>query len=62
MKRDQELWGVALWLEKSHGDKAADHIAKQVTRLAELGDGHGIAMWQAVAVRHDQLCQRTSTH
>jgi endonuclease YncB( thermonuclease family) len=59
--RDQELWGVALWAEKTHGDRGPDHIAAQVARLAAEGDEEGIAMWRAVAERYDKLHERTST-
>ncbi|MGX7927750.1 DUF6961 family protein [Tsuneonella sp. HG094] len=62
MTRDQELWAVALWLEKTHGDRGADHIVSQVTRLAESGDAEGIAMWRLVAERYDKLRERTSLH
>jgi hypothetical protein len=55
LTREQELWGVALWLEKTHGDEAPDHIAREVARLAASGDTRGIAMWRAVAERYDQL-------
>lgn len=55
LTRAQELWGVALWLEKTHGDAAPDHIARQVARLAAEGNKDGIAMWRAVAERYDQL-------
>ena len=55
LTREQELWGVALWLEKAHGDEALDHIAREVARLAAAGDEAGIAMWRAVAERYDTL-------
>lgn len=51
---------MALWVEKTHGDRGAEHIAKQVARLAELGDEDGIAMWREVASRYDRLRERTS--
>lgn len=47
MTRDQELWAIALWLEKTHGDRWADHIATEVARLAATGDEEGISMWRA---------------
>ena len=53
MTRDQELWGVALWVEKTHGAAGPSHIAEQITRLAMEGDEQGIAMWRAVADRYD---------
>jgi hypothetical protein len=55
MTRDQELWGVALWVETTHGAAGPAHIAGQITRLAKDGDEQGIAMWRAVADRYDQL-------
>lgn len=54
MTRDQELWGVALWVEKAHGPAGPTHIAEQNTRLERNGDEDGIAMWRAVAERYDQ--------
>lgn len=62
MTRDQELWGVALLVEKTHGERGPDRIAAQVARLAAEGDEEGIAMWRAVAERFDKLRERTSTH
>lgn len=62
MTRDQELWGVALWLERAHGDRGPEHIAAEVSRLAAEGDENGVAMWRSVAERYDQLRQRGSVH
>jgi hypothetical protein len=58
MTRDQELWGVALWVEKTHGAAGPSHIAEQITRLAMEGDEQGIAMWRAVADRYDRLAAK----
>lgn len=60
MTRDQELWGVALWLDRTHGDEGPAHIAQEVARLAKAGDPAGVAMWRQVAERYDQLRQTTS--
>jgi hypothetical protein len=46
--------GVALWVEKTHGEAGADHIASDVGRLAAQGDVDGIAIWRAVALRYDK--------
>ena len=62
MTRDQELWGIALWIEKTHGDEGPAHIASEVARLAALNDVDGIAMWRAVAERYDRLCERGSVN
>ncbi len=57
LTRDQELWGVALWVEKNHGEGGPAFIAKQIERLALEGDEVGVAMWRTVAERFDQLCR-----
>lgn len=62
MTRDQELWGIALWVEKTHGERGADHIASEVARLARAGDAQGIAMWRKIADRYDKLRDRGATH
>jgi hypothetical protein len=59
---DQELWGVALWLEKTHGDAGPAHIAREVDRLARAGDGDGVRMWRQVAKRYDKLRQAGAIH
>ena len=55
MTRDQELWAIALWLERTHGDDAPAHIAKEVERLDLAGEAEGITMWKQVADRYDRL-------
>ena len=55
MTRDQELWGMALWVEKQHGPDGPAFIAEQVRRLALQGDVGGVSMWRAVAERFDAL-------
>lgn len=55
MNLEQELWAVALWVEREHGSDGPNHIAKQVTRLAEAGDFDGVMMWRRVVERYDAL-------
>lgn len=55
LTRDQELWGVTLWVEKNHGENGPTFIAQQIERLALEGDEAGVAMWRTVAERFDQL-------
>lgn len=55
MASEHELWAVALWVEKHHGNAGILHIAEQVERLAKEGDLDGVAMWRQVAERFDQL-------
>lgn len=60
LTRDAELWGVALSVEKTHGERGAEHIAGRVASLTALGDQGGIAMWRAVAERYAKLRARTA--
>jgi ribosomal protein L18E len=55
MDRNQEIWGVALWVEKHHPDDGAQFIAKQVARLKSQGDSDGVELWRVVAERLAQL-------
>jgi hypothetical protein len=59
LTRDQELWAVALWVERNHGDNGLDHIAREVERLAAEGDEAGVATWEAIAERYRQLREKT---
>ena len=55
MTREQEIWGVALWVEKNHGEGGSKFIAEQIGRLATGGDDEGISLWREVARRYEQL-------
>lgn len=55
---EQELWAMALWVEKNHGPEGPRFIAEQVGRFALEGDEGGVALWHQVAERFDAL-QRT---
>lgn len=55
--REQELWGVAIWVEKHHGANGRAFIASQIERLAAEGDSGGIAMWESVAERLHALSE-----
>ncbi|GGD65109.1 hypothetical protein GRI62_11565 [Erythrobacter arachoides] len=51
MNRDQEIWGMALWVEKHHGADGWLYIAQQQDRLLEQGDYDGMALWRKVKDR-----------
>ena len=55
MTREQEIWGIALWVEKNHGEAGPTFIAEQIGRLATLRDDEGISLWRDVARRYAQL-------
>lgn len=53
--REQELWGLALWVEKYHGENGWLYIAQQQDRLIADGTFDGVAMWRKVAERFEAL-------
>ncbi len=55
MTPDQQIWAVALWVEKNHGDRGPIYIAEQIGRLALARDEAGVAMWKKVAARYSEL-------
>ena len=61
LSRDQELWGVALWVEKTHADAGWLFIAQQQDRLLAEGDLDGMTMWREVSRRYDELKAMTAT-
>jgi hypothetical protein len=52
MTRDQELWAMALWVEKHHGEQGAAFIAAQIERLVLHGEEGGVALWREVEDRY----------
>ena len=62
LNRDQELWAVALWVEKHHGEEGPAYIAQQIQRLSNEGDEAGIATWKTVAERLEQLSYQSSSN
>ena len=58
LTREQELWGVALWVEKAHGDRGPSFIAERIDALAQAGEDDGVRLWREVAHRFDCLAGR----
>ena len=58
--RDQEIWGMALWVEKQHGEIGWFHIAQQQDRLLEQADFGGVALWREVAKRFESLSSKAA--
>jgi hypothetical protein len=48
LTRDQEIWGMALWVERAHGDNGWMHIAMEQDRLLAEGELDGVALWREV--------------
>lgn len=55
MTPDRERWAEALTVEEIHGDSAPAYIAERIGALAIEGDFDGVARWQQIATRLDQL-------
>ena len=55
MTRDEELWSIALHLERKHGERAPVFVAERIGALALAGDMAGIETWKRVAARLDVL-------
>ncbi|MGX7894207.1 DUF6961 family protein [Tsuneonella sp. HG222] len=55
---EQELWGMALWVEKAHGSRGPSFIARKIDALARSGEQDGVRLWREVARRFDCLAGR----
>ena len=58
LTREQEFWGVALWVEKTHGNRGLSFIAGKINALAQSGEEDGAQLWREVARRFDCLGDR----
>lgn len=50
---------MALWVERTHGSDSAQFIADKIARLQRRGEEGGVALWQDVARRFEQLSERS---
>ena len=48
LTRDQEIWGMALWVERTHGENGWMHIAMEQDRCLAAGEIDGVALWREV--------------
>lgn len=55
ISREKELWALALWVEKRHGEDGPRYIAKKVGEMVLAGEAGGVDLWKAVAERFAQL-------
>lgn len=56
--REQEMWAIALWVEKHHGDVGDVYVSQQMDRLLAADDLAGMAYWGKVRDKLERLCQR----
>ncbi|RYG88446.1 MAG: hypothetical protein EON59_04410 [Alphaproteobacteria bacterium] len=60
MNRDQELWAMALCIERDHGANAAEFITRQVTRNVEAREPDRVRLWKAIGLRLEKLRSRST--
>jgi hypothetical protein len=58
INRDEELWALALCVERLDGRAGPRHIAEMIGKAASLGYQGGIDLWKQVASRYDQLASQ----
>jgi hypothetical protein len=59
MNRDQQLWAMALHVERDHGANAAAFITWQVTRNVEAREPDRVLLWKAIGRRLEKLRSRS---
>lgn len=53
--REQELWAMAIWVDREHGDEGERYIAERVLYFDAQGDDGGKQLWMDVARRYVTL-------
>lgn len=59
--REQEIWAMALWVDREHGEEAEEFIAGKVLYFVEQGDEGGRKLWEEIARRYVQLSEVQTT-
>jgi hypothetical protein len=55
MTPEQERWAETLAIERQHGEMALMWIAERIGALAMAGDFAGVAHFQEIAAKYEQL-------
>ena len=53
--REQELWAMALWVDREHGEDGERFIAERVLHFNVEGDDGGKQLWMDVARRFVEI-------
>lgn len=53
--REQELWAMAIWVDREHGNEGERYIAERVLHFDAQGDDGGKQLWMGVARRYVAL-------
>lgn len=55
LSREQELWGMAAWVENHHGERGADFIQERIEKFEAEGQDEGARLWRQVQKRFAEL-------
>lgn len=61
ISREQEIWAMALWVDREHGDDAEQFIAAKVLHFESVDDRGGQDLWMQVARRYVELRDALTT-
>lgn len=61
MNSDREIWAMALWVEKHHGENGWFYITQQQDRLLADGQDEGVKLWREVGERFKQISADTGS-
>jgi len=53
--RKQEIWALALWVERTHGEGGAAFIAERIAHFEAEDAPQAVALWKQVARRFEEL-------
>ncbi|MEP2726665.1 hypothetical protein [Roseibium sp.] len=53
--RTQEIWALALWVERTHGEGGAAFIAERIAHFEAEGAAQAVGLWKQVARRFEAL-------
>ncbi len=53
--REQEIWALALSVERKHGENAPRFIAQRVAAFEQSGPAEAVVLWRQVQRRYEQL-------
>ncbi|MDP4538502.1 hypothetical protein Q9K01_02550 [Qipengyuania sp. DY56-A-20] len=59
MTRKQEIWALALWVERTHGELGASFIAERIIHFEAEGSTQAVALWERVARSYEQIGERS---
>jgi hypothetical protein len=58
---DQERLAEALAVRRMYGDRAPLHVAERIGALALAGNAAGVARWQQIAAKMDEIERPTGS-